>query len=85
MEQDFSKQEIRQLIHEEIGRTQPPRQHDDHLDTRKEAALYLGIKENTLAVWAMKGHGPAPTKIGRRSMYRRTVLEQFIKDNTMPR
>lgn len=58
---------------------------DTLLLSRKEAAKVLRIKENTLAVWASKGFGPAPTKIGNCVRYRWTVLEKFIIDNTMPR
>jgi len=53
--------------------------------SRKEAAKMLGIRPNTLAVWATKGKGPAPTKVGTRSMYLRSVLDAYINDNTMPR
>lgn len=53
--------------------------------SRKEAAKMLGVRPNTLAVWAMKGTGPAPTKIGAKSMYRRSVLDEYINANTMPR
>ena len=52
---------------------------------RKAAAEYLGIKEQTLSKWAMDGIGPAPTKIGARSLYRREILDEFILENTMPR
>jgi hypothetical protein len=54
--------------------------------SRKETALLLGVKPQTLAVWAMKNIGPAPTKIGKRSVrYRRDILEAYISKNTMPR
>ncbi len=58
---------------------------DTLLLSRKEAANLLKMKENTLATWATKGIGPAPTKIGNSVRYRWTVLEQYIIDNTMPR
>lgn len=53
--------------------------------SRIEAADLLGVKVNTLAVWAMKGIGPAPTKIGRCVKYRLDILADFITNNTMPR
>lgn len=53
--------------------------------SRIEAADLLGIKVNTLAVWATKGIGPAPTKIGRCVRYRLDVLEVYISEHTMPR
>lgn len=32
---------------------------DDREVRRKEAAEYLGVKPNTLAIWAIRGTGPA--------------------------
>lgn len=50
--------------------------------TRREAAEFLGIKENTLAVWACTQRYDLPyVKIGRLIKYRRTDLEQFITQN----
>ncbi|MDA3971255.1 MAG: helix-turn-helix domain-containing protein [Desulfobulbaceae bacterium] len=85
MTADFTLDEMRQLLQEEMMRILKISLNGEELYPRKEAAKILKVKENTLAVWAMTGRGPAPTKIGTRSMYRRSVLDQFIKDNTMPR
>ena len=56
----------------------------DLLLTRFEAAIYLGVKENTLAVWKSKGNrGPNVTKIGRLVKYRLSDLENFILKGTV--
>ncbi len=48
-----------------------------------EAAKRLGIAEQTLAVWRSTGrYSLAFVKIGRRVMYRESVLEAFIEANT---
>lgn len=50
--------------------------------TRPEAARYLRIKENTLAVWASTKRYDLPyVKVGRRVMYRRLDLDAFIERN----
>ena len=50
--------------------------------TRKAAAEYLGIKENTLAVWATTKRYALPyVKVGRLVKYKRDDLEQFIIEN----
>lgn len=55
---------------------------DTQLLTRKAAAQYLGVKENTLAVWAVTKRHPLPYyKIGRLVKYKREDLEQFILEN----
>ena len=43
------------------------KQDTDKLLSREAAAETLGVQPNTLAVWAMKGTGPAPTKGGTRA------------------
>ena len=50
------------------------------LFSRVEAAAYLGIAPNTLAVWACTGRYPIPmVKIGRLAKYRKRDLDQFIE------
>ncbi len=50
--------------------------------TRREAAEFLGVKENTLAVWACTQRYDLPyVKIGRLIKYRRADLEQFVLRN----
>lgn len=58
----------------------------DELLTRKEAALYLGVQENTLAVWACKKrYGLKVVKMGRLSKYKKEDLDDFIKHQTVQR
>ncbi len=85
METEITLDEMRQIIQDELQKAFAVKQVADKLLSREAAAETLGVQPNTLAVWAMKGTGPAPTKIGTRSMYRRSVLDAYINDNTMPR
>ncbi|QEC79346.1 helix-turn-helix domain-containing protein [Mucilaginibacter ginsenosidivorax] len=51
----------------------------DPLLTRKEAARYLDMAPNTLAVWACtKRYNLNPIKIGRSVRYRRSELDRFL-------
>lgn len=47
--------------------------------TRDDAALYLGLKPKTLAMWALKGKGPVITRVGGRVFYRKDDLEAFVQ------
>ena len=85
MEIEITLDDMRQLIHDELQKFLDVNQDADKLLSREEAAKMLGVKSNTLAVWAMDGRGPAPTKIGTKSMYRSSILGEFISANTMPR
>ena len=50
--------------------------------TRKEAAEYLGVKEQTLACWACAGRYQLPfVKVGRLVKYRLDDLNRFIANN----
>lgn len=50
--------------------------------SRKEAAQYLGVSENTLAIWKCTGRYQLPcVKIGRLVKYRRADLDAFIERN----
>lgn len=52
--------------------------------TRLEAAKYLGITEQTLAVWACtKRYDLAYVKVGRLVKYRLADLEAFIERHTV--
>jgi hypothetical protein len=51
---------------------------DGRMD-RENAALYLGKKPKTLAMWAMQGVGPPFVKIGHRCFYFRLALDEFIQ------
>lgn len=46
--------------------------------TRAELAVELGITTETLCRWTSRRHGPAPTRIGRRVLYRRDTVRQWI-------
>ena len=48
--------------------------------TRGDAARYLGLKERTLARWAMQGKGPPVLRVGGRCFYRRADLDRFINE-----
>jgi hypothetical protein len=84
---DVITEELRVLIQEELTKffTESNHADEDKLLSREEAAEILGIQSNTLAVWAMKCIGPAPTKIGTKSMYSRKNLAEYISKNTMSR
>ena len=52
------------------------------LFTRREAAAYLGIREQTLAVWKCTRRYELPfVKIGRLVKYRKIDLDAFIENN----
>ncbi|HEY9784245.1 MAG TPA: helix-turn-helix domain-containing protein [Candidatus Obscuribacterales bacterium] len=53
---------------------------DDDLLTRREAAEYLGVAEQTLAIWKSSGRYNLPcVKIGRIVRYRKRELDQFVE------
>jgi hypothetical protein len=85
MKTEFTLDDMRQLIHDEFQKFLGLQQDADKLLNREEAAEMLGVKSNTLACWAMVNKGPAPTKIGTKSMYLRSILKTYISENTMPR
>ncbi len=52
---------------------------NDRLLSRKEAAEFLGLREQTLAVWLCnQSHSLPCYKIGRLAKYRRGDLERFV-------
>ncbi len=52
--------------------------------SRKEAALYLGVTEQTLAVWkCTKRYNLPVVKVGRLVKYKKSDLDQFIKIRTL--
>lgn len=54
----------------------------NQLLTRKEASKFLGVKENTLAVWATNKRYNLPFyKVGRLVKYKISDLEKFINFN----
>ncbi len=49
-----------------------------------EAAEYLGVKPNTLAVWRTTGRYSLPyVKVGRLVRYRKSDLDRFIASRTV--
>lgn len=47
--------------------------------SRKEAAVFLGVSEQTLAIWKTTGRYSLPVvKIGRLAKYRKSDLDAFI-------
>ncbi len=51
--------------------------------TRAEAAEMLGLKPQTLAVWALTGRFLPVVKLGRAVRYKRSDVEQFIEQQTV--
>ena len=52
--------------------------------TRVQAAEYLGIRPQTLAVWASKGRHNLPrVMVGRLAKYRKSDLDKFIERRTV--
>ena len=53
-----------------------------NLLSRNAAAAYLGLRPQTLAVWASTGRYDLPmVKIGRYAKYRTVDLDRFIENN----
>jgi hypothetical protein len=56
---------------------------NDRLLSRKEAAIFLGIKENTLAIWKTTKRYDIPcVKVGRLAKYRYGDLLEFVERRT---
>jgi len=57
-------------------------QNTNNLISRKQAAQYLGIKEQTMAAWASNHRNDLPyIKIGSRAMYEIDDLDAFKQRN----
>lgn len=55
-----------------------------HLLSRNEAAEYLGVKPQTLSVWATTGRYNLPyIKVGRSVRYRQSDLDEFLLARTV--
>jgi excisionase family DNA binding protein len=52
----------------------------DRLLTVEELADYLGVPVATLYQWRHRGEGPPGFRVGRYIRYRRTDVEQWIRD-----
>jgi excisionase family DNA binding protein len=56
----------------------------DRLLNRSEAAEHLGIKPQTLAIWATTGRYGLPfIKVGRLAKYRQRDLDKFLERRTV--
>lgn len=55
---------------------------DNPLDfmNANQAAEILQVPVSTLRYWRERGEGPASFKIGKRRVYHRAALEQFVTD-----
>lgn len=52
--------------------------------TRDQAAEYLGVAPQTLAIWAMTGRYSLPyIRVGRLAKYRRSDLDKFLTRRTV--
>jgi len=51
--------------------------------TAGEAAKMLGLAPSTLAKLRLNGNGPTYCKLGRRVVYRRVDLEQWLQSRTV--
>lgn len=47
--------------------------------TREDASKYLGLKDKTLAMWAIMGKGPRLVRVGGRVFYFKADLDAFIR------
>jgi predicted DNA-binding transcriptional regulator AlpA len=47
-----------------------------------DAARFVGLSESTLAKLRLNGNGPRYCKLGRRVVYRREDLEQWLQSRT---
>jgi predicted DNA-binding transcriptional regulator AlpA len=57
---------------------------DTELFSEDQVAKRFGLSVATLRNWRAQRRGPAPTKIGRRSFYRREAINQWLltRENT---
>ncbi len=46
--------------------------------TRAELAAELDLTTETLARWDARRHGPAPTRVGRKVLYRRETVRAWL-------
>ena len=54
------------------------------LKTRREAAAYLRVAEQTLALWASNKRYNLPfVKVGRRCLYRQADLDAWLESRTV--
>jgi predicted site-specific integrase-resolvase len=67
------------MVELDLSNLQPPA----HGMTRREAALFLGVSEETLRAWEHAGTGPALIRISaRKAVYPRDALTEFLAAQT---
>lgn len=65
------------------GSEQEPLRFPSELLSRREAAAYLGVKEQTLAVWLCTKRYQIPiVKMGRLVKYKKADLDAFIQNQS---
>ena len=52
----------------------------DEWMTRREVAKLYRTPVGTLSQWAFKGIGPSYVRVGRKAVYRRVDVEQWIEE-----
>ncbi len=52
----------------------------DHLLTAQDLAAYLDVPLTTLYAWRYRGEGPAGFRVGKHLRYRRSDVEQWIRE-----
>jgi prophage regulatory protein len=55
---------------------------DEYLDAKKLEQI-TGTRASTWRYWASIGEGPASFKLGRRRVWKRAVVEQWIRDQEL--
>lgn len=53
--------------------------------TRAELALELGLSVDTLARWETRRIGPTCVRIGRKVIYRRGAVQDWLREQERPR
>ncbi len=57
---------------------------DSQLLSRRQAAIYLGVSEQTLAIWKCTNRYALPVvKVGRLAKYRKSDLDAFLNKRTV--
>jgi len=60
----------------------PPPQ-DDPLLSQEQAAVLIGVKPPTLAMWRHKGKGPRYHKVGRSAYYRAADIDGWLSEQAV--
>ena len=60
-----------------MGHTHPTEQAEEFWQA-KQVAEHTGIPEGTIRYWVHVGYGPKSFKLGRRRVWRRSVVEEWL-------